>query len=51
MIQIQPICPVCGGWDVMPGRNNWNQCYGCGVWFNTETGEEKWCLFDSPEDS
>ena len=25
--------------------------YSCGVWFNTETGEQKWCLFDDPEGS
>ena len=51
MIEVQPLCPACGSWNTLPGRNHWVQCYACGVWFNTETGEQKWCLFEDPEGS
>lgn len=49
MIQVQPQCPQCGSWDVKRGRNDWNRCQNCGVWFNTETGEHQWRLFGTPE--
>lgn len=51
MIEVQPLCPACGSWNTLPRRNHWVQCYACGVWFNTETGEQKWCLFEDPEGS
>ena len=48
---IQPLCPACGSWNTLTAKNNWVQCYSCGVWFNTKTGEKRWCLFKDPEGS
>lgn len=49
MLKVQPQCPLCGSWNVKQGSKEWNQCYRCGVWFNSYTSEHKWCLFGTQE--